>query len=419
MKLFSRYNRINITASIIVFVVGSVAFYFVLRAVLLKQLDASLHTEQTEIISYVQMHNKLPEVVNAYNQQITFSVTNELKPETIYYSEKGKDKDDNDEMEWMRKLAFDIKVADKNYRAVITKSQVETEDLLQLVIIVGAGMIALILLAGYVINRMVIKRLWKPFYKTVEEVEQYQLAKQQALQLPLSGVSEFDLLNHQLISMTDRAQQDYQVVKEFSANAAHEMQTPLAVIRTNTEALMQDEYVLQHHDKSIQTIGQSVNRLTRLNHDLLLLARIENGQFPLQEKIDLDKIIQLKTEELAELLASKKITLQTRLTPVHISCNPHLAEVIVNNLFNNAIRYNKEGGIIKIELTPQHLIISNTSTLPALEKEKVSQRFYRHPDTKADGNGLGLSIVKQVCAVTGYTLQYDYHQGLHIFSITL
>jgi signal transduction histidine kinase len=288
-----------------------------------------------------------------------------------------------------------------------------------MVIMVGAGMIALILLAGYAVNRVVIKRLWKPFYKTVNEVEQYQLTKQQALQFSVSGVSEFDLLNQQLSRMTERAQRDYQVVKEFSANAAHEMQTPLAVIRTHTEAMMQDEQVLQAHDKSIQTIDQSVNRLTRLNQDLLLLARIENGQFPKQEKIDLDRIIQQKTGELAELLASKKITLQSQLTPVHIYCNPHLAEVIVNNLLSNAIRYNKEGGIIKIALTPQQLIISNTSLLPALEKDKISRRFYRHPDTKADGNGLGLSIVKQVCAVTGYTLQYDYQQGLHIFSITL
>jgi two-component system sensor histidine kinase QseC len=416
MKLFSRYNRINIAASILVFVVGSVAFYLVLRVILLRQLDDALHTEQTEIISYVQIHNKLPEVVDAYNQQIRFVAVNELPKGTVYYSE-AKQPEGRDEL--IRKLVFGITVAGKKYRVVITKSQVETEDLLQMVIIVGAGMIALILLAGYAINLVVIKRLWKPFYKTVEEVEQYQLAKQQALELPVSGISEFDLLNHQLVSMTDRAQQDYQVVKEFSANAAHEMQTPLAVIRTHTEALMQDEHVLQHHNKSIQTIGQSVNRLTRLNHDLLLLARIENGQFPPAEKIDLDKIIWQKTDELAELLASKRITLQTQLTPVHISCNPHLAEVIVNNLLNNAIRYNKEGGIIKIELTPQRLIISNTSLLPALEKEKVSQRFYRHPDTKADGNGLGLSIVKQVCAVTGYTLQYDYQQGFHIFSITL
>ena len=418
MKLFTQYNRINIIASVFVFVVGCVAFYFVLRVVLLKQLDDALHTEQTEIISYVQMHNKLPEVVNAYNQQITFALIRDPLPEAVYYSEKAVDPE-NKEIEWARKLGFGITVAGKNYRVIVSKSQVETEDLLQLVIMVGAGMIALILLAGYAINRMVIKRLWKPFYKTVQEVEQYQLARQQALQLPVSGTSEFDLLNQQLISMTERAQQDYQVVKEFSANAAHEMQTPLAVIRTHTEAMMQDEQILQQHNKSIQTIEQSVNRLTRLNQDLLLLARIENGQFSLQEKIDLNKIIQQKTEELAELLSSKKITLQEQLTSVHIDCNQHLAEVIVNNLLNNAIRNNKEGGIIKIELTPEQLIISNTSLLPALEKDKISRRFYRHPETKADGNGLGLSIVSQVCTVTGYTLQYDYQQGLHVFSITL
>lgn len=418
MKLFNRYNRINIAASIIVFVVGSIAFYFVLRVILLRQLDDALHTEQTEIISYVQMHDKKPEVVNAYNQQITFEVVGVLPKKTLYRSEKAKALEGN-ETEWMRKLIFGIAIGGTNYRVTVSKSQVETEDLLQMVIVVGAGMIALILLAGYAVNRVVIKRLWKPFYKTVNEVEQFQLTKQQALQLPVSGISEFDLLNQQLARMTERAQQDYQVVKEFSANAAHEMQTPLAVIRTHTEALMQDERLLEQHNKSIQTIDQSVNRLTRLNHDLLLLARIENGQFPQQEKIDLDEIIQQKTAGLPELLASKKITLQVNLTPVRIYCNPHLAEVIVNNLLNNAIRYNKEDGIIKIALTPRQLIISNTSPLPALEKSKISRRFYRHPDTKAEGNGLGLSIVNQVCAVTGFTFQYDYEQGLHIFSIAL
>jgi signal transduction histidine kinase len=243
MKLFTKYNRINIVASVIVFLVGSAAFYFVLRLVLLRELDGSLHTEQTEIMSYVRMHNSLPEVVKAYNQQITFTPVPAIRPGTIYFSEKMRGLGDDDEYEWARKLQFYITVAGKNYQATVTKSQVETEDLLQLVIMIGAGMIALILLAGYAINRVVIQRLWKPFYKTVQEVEQYQLAKQQALQLPLTGTSEFDLLNKRLTNMTERAQLEYQVVKEFSANAAHEMQTPLAVIRTHTEALMQDEEV--------------------------------------------------------------------------------------------------------------------------------------------------------------------------------
>jgi signal transduction histidine kinase len=418
MKLFTKYNRISIIATIIVFVVGSAAFYFVLRLVLIRQLDDALRTEQTEIISYIHKHDQLPEVVNAYNQQITFSPIQVPKPAVTYFSEKSW-LPESKEFAWSRKLTFGITVAGKNYQVAVSKSQVETEDLLKMVIMIGAGMIALILLAGYTINRVVIKRLWKPFYRTVQEVEQFQLTRQQALQLPVSGTNEFDLLNQRLISMTERAQMDYGVVKEFSANAAHEMQTPLAVIRTHTEALMQDEQVLQQHDKSIQTINQSVNRLTRLNHDLLLLARIENRQFPLQEIINLDKIVRQKTAELADMMASLHIDLQLHLTPVRISCNHHLAEVIVNNLLNNALRYNREGGLILIELTPQHITISNTSLLPALEKDKISRRFYRHPETKAEGNGLGLSIVKQVCNVTGLTLHYDYQEGMHIFSILL
>lgn len=419
MKLFSKYNRINIAVSIIVFLVGCATFYFVLRVVLIRQLDDALHTEQTEIIAYVQAHNRLPEVVNAYNQLITFTAISKPLPGTVYVSEKITDPV-NDQSEWLRKLIFGITVAGKNYYYVtVMKSQVETEDLLQMVIMVGAGMIALILLAGYVINRMVIKRLWKPFYTTVHEVEQYQLAKQQALQLPVTGTNEFDLLNKCLTTMTVRAQQEYQVVKEFSANAAHEMQTPLAVIRSHTENLMQDEQLLEQHYASIKTIDQSVNRLTRLNRDLLLLGRIENGQFPLQEKIELDKIIEQKLLELAELLSSLNITCELQTVPVSISGNRHLTEVIVNNLLNNAMRYNVEGGKIIIDLTPKKLTISNTSIIPALEAGKISQRFYRHPETKAEGNGLGLSIVKRVCQVTGYTLQYDYQHSLHIFSILL
>lgn len=418
MKLFNKYNRINIAASVLVFVVGSAVFYFVLRLVLIRQLDDTLRTEQTEIISYVQKHNQLPEVISAYNQEIVIRAVQDLQPAAVYFSEKvkwpGKDK-----FEWTRKLQFGITVAGNNYGVTVSKSQVETEGLLQLVIMIGAGMIALILLAGYAINRVVIQRLWKPFFKTVQEVEQYQLAKQQALQLPGSGITEFDLLNQRLVTMTERAQLEYQVVKEFSANAAHEMQTPLAVIRTHIETLMQDEQLLQQHDRSIETIGHSVNRLTRLNQDLLLLARIENRQFPLQEEIDLDKILQQKVEELAELINAQQLTLQQQLIPVHINGNRHLVEVIVNNLLNNAIRYNKEGGTIIIELTSQRVSISNTSHLPALEKDKISKRFYRHPETKADGNGLGLSIVKQVCNVTGFRLHYDYQQGMHIFSISL
>src|SRR4051812_27528191 len=107
MKLFTKYNRINIAASVVVFVVGSAAFYFVLRLVLLRELDGALHTEQTEIIAYVQKYHRLPEVVKAYNQQITFTPVPAIQPGTVYFSEKVRGLR-NEEMEWARKLQFGI-----------------------------------------------------------------------------------------------------------------------------------------------------------------------------------------------------------------------------------------------------------------------------------------------------------------------
>ncbi len=418
MKLFSKYNRISIAALVLVFIVGCMAFYFVVRYVLIRQLDDTLITEQTEIISYVKEHNRLPEIVDAYNQQIAFTEINTPLPPRRFYSLKIRNAKKKG-YELTRELTFGITASNKNYLATVSKSQMETEDLLQLVIGIGGGMMALILIAGYSINRLVIRRLWKPFYKTVQEVEQYQLAKQQPLLLEASNIDEFDLLNQRLTNMTERAQQDYQVVKEFSANAAHEMQTPLAVIRSHTEAMMQDESILKQHDASIQTIEQSVDRLTRLNQALLLLAKIENRQFVIDESISLDELIRHKTEELSELIASQKITLEMKLAPVSLSFNQHLAETLVNNLLNNAIRYNVPGGKIIIQLTPSGLSISNTSSLPPLDPEKLSQRFYRHPQTQPDGNGLGLSIVKQVCEQAGYWFNYNYLNGLHVFAVGL
>lgn len=416
MKLFSKYNRVSIAALMLIFIVGCGAFYIVLHYVLLQQLDDTLRTEQSEIIAYVKEHDQLPEVVNAYNQQISFTRVTAPVQKATFFSHKQTGADEF-KPEWIRELAFGITAAGSHYRVLVSKSQMETEDLLQLVILIGAGMMALILLAGYSINRLVIKQLWKPFYTTLQEVEQYQLARQQPMQLPTSNISEFDLLNQQLLNMTERAQLDYQVMKEFSANAAHEMQTPLAVIQTHTEALMQDERLLHEHNTAIHTIEQSVKRLTRLNQALLLLARIENRQFIVNEAIQLDVLVKEKVEELAELIGAQQIAIHVQTIPVSISFNRHLTEAIINNLLNNAIRYNVAGGTIHIELTADQFSIANSSNIPALETEKISQRFYRHPKSKVEGNGLGLSIVKQVCNWAGYELKYQHKNNQHVFII--
>ena len=122
----------------------------------------------------------------------------------------------------------------------------ETEALLRIIIGVTIVMIAIILLAGFLINRIVIGRLWKPFYETIKRVRAYHLTDQEALKLEKADIDEFALLNQSINEMVERIQQDYGSLKDFTGQAAHEMQTPLAVIRTKLDALMQQE--VRRHD---------------------------------------------------------------------------------------------------------------------------------------------------------------------------
>ena len=417
MKLFTKYNRFNVMASIIIFLIGCIAFYFVIRYVLVRQLDKTLYSEQTEILQYSKEHNALPEILNTSDQQINFEPTSTLFKKPIYASYKAWDANDK-EMEWVRSLTFTVSLPHKRFKVTVIKSQMETEELLTLILYVAISMVALIITANFIINRMVLQKLWHPFYETISSIQQYQLSKTTALQLPVTSVNEFNLLNDSFNSMAKKVAYEYETLKEFTGNAAHEMQTPLAVISNNIEALMQDELVLKNQHQTIAIIEQSVNRLSRLNQSLLLLTKIENYRFQLNEVVQWDEIIQQKLTELHELIAAQDIKITLDMSSVATYFNNHLADIIINNLINNAIRYNSAMGSINITLKNNQFTISNTSFLPALDAEKVGSRFYRHSLTKPDGNGLGLSIVKQICSIANYQFIYSYKQFLHHFFIT-
>jgi signal transduction histidine kinase len=416
MKLFTRYNRINILASVLIFVCGCIAFYFVLNYILTRQLDEILETERSEIVQYAAQYNKLPAIINTNDKQVYFKEVATPVAHDVYSSQKIWNAHER-ENELMRTLLFGVAVKDKYVEVTALASQESQEELLQLILVVASVMIACILLAGYIINRIVLKKLWKPFYSSIDEISRFNLHKQQLLQLPPTGVEEFDLLNKSLGNMTEKAAADYKILKEFTGNAAHEMQTPLAVISANTESLIQDETILQQHYQSIFSIEDAVKRLSRLNQSLLLLTKIENRRFELNENVDWQALVKERLHELQYLVESKALAVQINAAAVSTVFHRHLADILITNLLSNAIRYNFEGGSIDVRLDATGLAISNTSALPALDPVKIFSRFYRHPETKPDGNGLGLPIVEQICRLAGYAVKYEYAGNKHSFMI--
>ncbi len=415
MKLFDKYNRLNITATILTFVVGSCAFYLLINYILLRQLDESLKTEQQEIVSFVNKHDALPEITPTKDQYIQFNANKgdeiKIKNEFLTLKKKHEKEEEN-----YRELQFVVKAGDKHYTVLVDKPLEETEALLQVIIGVTIAMIAIILLVGYLINRTVIRRLWKPFYLTIDQVKNYHLADQSDLKLENSEIDEFSLLNQSINEMTERIQKDYGSLKNFTGQAAHEMQTPLAVIRTKLDTLIQNETVLEKNAQHIVDIEKAVQRLSRLHQSLLLLTKVENRQFQLNEELRLDNIIRDKCAEYSEMAESLNLNFSLQIDHVTIKFHHHLAEILINNLLNNAIRYNKAGGGIEICLTHNNLSITNTSETGQLDAKNLFKRFYRGQNSE-DGTGLGLSIVKQICDLADYTIEYQYVNSRHDFTI--
>ena len=328
-----------------------------------------------------------------------------------------KKKHKHKEEELARQYRFSIEVNGKMYTVLVRKSQEETEDLIKMIAWITLGIVMFLLLILFFINRFLLSRLWRPFDNTLVQLKQFNLSAKNNVQLQPTSTTEFTELNKTVQVMTDRAKQDYESLKNFTDNASHEMQTPLAIINSKLDVLIQDESLNEFQMKQLQGVYDALDRLSNLNQSLLLLTKIENSQFNKKENIQLEELVNEKLFQFEELIQDKKLVITSNVNPVSVLGNKQLLEILVSNLLNNAFRYNTENGQVNIELTGNSLLVSNSSFLSALDMQYVFQRFYRHADTKQDGNGLGLSIIKEICSVAGYNISYAYLNNQHQFSI--
>lgn len=417
MKLLTRYNRVNIAVTIIVLLLSGLCYYFIIRHVLLNQLDEDLKVEEQEILDYVKINNSLPNPSSYKDQKVTFQAADDSSVKRTFNSTTIFSKEENENVS-SRLIIFPVHVDGKNYVVSISKSEEETEDLIQFILLITLSIVVLLLVVLFIINRFLLNKLWQPFYSTLKELKQFNLSTKSNLQLDPTKISEFSELNKTVKVMTDRASKDYEALKNFTENASHEMQTPLAIINSKLDVLIQDETISEFQMQQLQGIYNALDRLSGLNQSLLLLTKIENNQFSETVNISVDELIKEKLIQFEEFIESKKLVVTKDLHTTNVQCNKQLIDILIGNLLNNAIRYNNPNGSILIKLADDRLSISNSSFLPVLDNQRVFQRFYRHADTKQDGNGLGLSVVKQICSMAGYNISYAYIDNQHTFNIS-
>jgi signal transduction histidine kinase len=418
MKLITKYNRVNIIATVIALLASGICYYFFIHYELINQLDKDLKIEELEINDYVHLNKSLPGESSYKDQKISFELSNKNTVPRKFASKNTFNREEN-EWEVIRELVYPIHVNGKDYKAIISKSQQETDDLIQLILLITSAVVILLLLVLFIINRFLLGKLWQPFNTTLQQLKQFNLTGKNELQLENTGITEFADLNNAVQIMSTRVSQDYEALKSFTENASHEIQTPLAIIQSKLELLMQSDNLREEQVKHIHSMHSACIRLSKLNQSLILLTKIDNQQFQEKSTVDIGDLLQKQLTNYEELIDVKQITVTARIDVDNtIEMNEVMAEILLSNLITNAIKHNIEKGRIEIVLKNQQLVIRNTGAELKTRPTELFERFKKDSQGAAS-LGLGLSIVQKICEQNSFRIDYSFKAPMHIVYLQL
>ncbi|MBK7650140.1 MAG: HAMP domain-containing histidine kinase [Flammeovirgaceae bacterium] len=368
-----------------------------------NKISSKLHTEND--IQLFQLINEEFSLSKAYlwpvpDSLFTYSQYDSLENEIIPY----------------RALRTGVTIQEKHYELIIRESIVGNTKLVAAIVVIQTTLVILLLVGFILINRTLSRVVWDPFYTILEKLKQYQIEKDLSIDLPQSTITEFHDLREALIQLLNKSKDAYLSQKEFTENASHELQTPLAICRSKLELLIQTTGITNEQAELISSLMDATNRIVRLNKNLLLLSKIENRQFILRQEILISSSVEQSIKLYHEKALEKEIKIKAIInSESQITANPILLETLLNNLISNAIRHSQSQKEITIRIKSQSFIISNPGN-KLKNPDKIFQRFNKE-SASSQGSGLGLAIVKKICDVECIDIYYHYSEGQHHFQI--
>ncbi len=419
MKLLTKTTLYIATLSLFLFFIMGIIFFKVLKNMSLSELNRELIGIKT-VVDDVFPHflggqlSGLPGLDTISIQTAALGMEAvEKYGDTLMFDTRS------NQFRTFRFLQFNSDHGGVTYVVKLFKSTTPADKLVEKVTLLITVMLIMFLAGIFFLNRFIFANLWKDFFDALEKLKQFDTVKEPVI-LGDPDIEEFIELKKVLERMTLRLSNDYKELREYTDHTTHELQTPLAVIKTKTELLMQSSNLGQEEMQLIQSINTSANHLSRLNTTLALITRIENQQFTGRKEINLAQLIDGQLEMFQELIALREITVKRNDYDEEqiVIMDQGLADILVSNLLKNAIIHNMDGGRITLEVGMGNFVISNEGAPLSFREEDLFKRFAR--DTKKSGNfGLGLSIVKKICDFYGFNIRYEYKNQLHSFYLIL
>ena len=408
IKLIKKTSKTFLLTGLFLAFFSSIALYFYTKKLLKSEVEEVLYSTEARITNALKKDKNIFSLPPVTEVKIVTNLKKEILKDTIIYDPS------QDEMELFRELSTFKNINETNYQITVRNMAVESGNFLLAIVISNIIIFLLAFIILFYFNTSRNIKLWRPFFRNLEQMKQFSLTSKKPIDLVESDVLEFSELKVEIETLTNKVKVDYQNLKQFTENVSHEMQTPLAIIQAKIDNIINEHTINNKQFEQITSIQKDIQRLKQLNKRITILTKIDNNQFLNIEKTSFTKLIDEKIESYKELQIINLIHNSNK--ELSVSMDTYLVEILINNLISNAIKYSKKEEDIIILTDKSLFTISNFGEKPLAHPENLFQRFYRESNSD-QSTGLGLAIVKKICDLYRFKISYKFEAKQHIFSL--
>ncbi len=430
MKLqvkFSLYNAITKIA--IILVLGAIII-FSLDRLAYNQFDNRLIKKKNKIIKNLTDN----EIDSLLNKEQSFTDYNILKEEFIVLTDIPDNQADSSakvftekreiegDIEVYRILNYKFSYHTNWYNLEIGETMTALQSIknsirfYMLVVLVAALLVTLV--ADYTFSNFLLKPFYLIIDKKINRVDDPTHFNYQNIP---TNTDDFKILDNSINSLMRKINTLFALEKQFIANVSHELLTPISILSTRFENMLNTPGIPVEHENKIYASLKTLNRLRVIINSLLLISKVENNQYLKTEEISLKQEIDDIYEDLEDRIFDKKITFKVNLLKdFHFTGNKALIHTLLVNIINNAIKYNVAGGSIDIsdKIDQEQYILtigdSGQGMSPALVEDAFDR--FKRGNSEENGFGLGLAIVQSIAKFhkIEVDIQSEEHKGTRI-----